>query len=111
MYDGCADPVFVRELVRAVLTGGSGVDHEYDLGNGPESRPTNAQAQGSGSATEVPEIGEVGCHDEGPLTIVNAGPLEVVIARVVGTEVDAAETLAVTWKGGTDVVVAGVRPG
>ena len=111
VYDGCADPVFVRELARAVLTGGTGVDHEYDLGNGPESRPTSAQVRGSGSADDVPDIDEVGCHDEGPLTIVNAGPLEVVVARVVGTYVEAAETLAVTWKGGTDVVVAGVRPG
>jgi hypothetical protein len=42
---------------------------------------------------------------------VDAGPLELVVARVVGTAVDAAETLAVTWKGGSDVVIAGVRPG
>lgn len=111
IYDGCADPVFVRELARVILTGGSGVDHEFDLGNGPESRPTNAQVRGSGSAESVPEIDGVGCHDEGPLTIVNAGPLEIAVARVVGTHVEAAETLAVTWKGGSDVVAAGVRPG
>jgi hypothetical protein len=112
VYDGCADPVFVGELTRAVLTGDTGVDHEYDIGNGPESRPTSAQVRGSGSAdVAVPEVDAVGCHDEGPLTIVNAGPLELVVARVVGTYVDAAQTLAVTWKGGTDVVVAGVRPG
>jgi maltokinase-like protein len=113
VYDGCADPVFIGELVRVVLTGGTGVDHEYDIGNGPESRPTNAQVQGSGSgsASDVPLAEEVGCHDEGPLTIVNAGPLELAIARIVGTYVDAAETLAVTWKGGNDIVIAGVRPG
>jgi hypothetical protein len=111
VYDGCADPVFVSELARAILTGGTGVDHEYDIGNGPESRPTNAQVQGSGSADSVPEIDEVGCHDEGPLTIVNAGPLELVVSRIVGNYVEAAETLVLTWKGGNDVVIAGVRPG
>jgi hypothetical protein len=112
VYDGCADPVFVAELARAVLTGATGVDHEFDLGNGPESRPTNAQVRGSGAAgVEVPPLEWVGCHDEGPVTIVNAGPLELVVARVVGTQVEAAETLAVTWKGGDDVVIAGVRPG
>ncbi|HEX5087284.1 MAG TPA: hypothetical protein VFV89_05715 [Nocardioides sp.] len=111
IYDGCADPVFVSELARAVLTGGTGVDHEYDVGNGIESQPTSAQVRGSGSAGSVPELDTVGCHDEGPLTIVNAGPLEVVLARIVGTYVEAAETLTITWKGGTDVVVAGVRPG
>jgi hypothetical protein len=112
VYDGCADPVFVGELTRAVLTGGTGVDHEYDVGNGPESRPTSAQVQGSGSAdVEALAIEAVACYDEGPLTIVNAGPLELVVARIVGTYVDAAETLSVTWKGGNDVVIAGVRPG
>jgi hypothetical protein len=111
VYDGCADPVFVGELARAILTGGTGVDFEYDVGDGPETRPTSAQAQGSGGASDVPPIDAVGCHDEGPLTIVNAGPLELAVARIVGTYVDAAETLAVTWKGGTDVVIAGVRPG
>jgi len=111
VYDGCADPVFLNELVRAVLTGGTGVDHEYDLGDGPQSGPTSAQVQGSGSSTDVPLVEALGCHDEGPLTIVNAGPLEVVVARIVGTYVEAAETLAVTWKGGNDVVIAGVRPG
>jgi hypothetical protein len=29
------------------------------------------------------------------------------VARIVGTYVEAAETLAVTWKGGNDVVIAG----
>jgi len=111
VYDGCGDPVFVRSLAHAILTGATGVDHEFDVGNGPESRPTNAQARGSGSAdTGVPEIDAVGSHDEGPLTIVNAGPLELVVARVVGTDIDAAQTLIVTWKGGSDVAVAGVRP-
>jgi hypothetical protein len=111
VYDGCGDPAFVAELVRAILTGGTGSDHEYDIGNGLESRPTSAQVQGSGSADSVPEVDAVGCYDEGPLTIVNAGPLEIVVARVIGTYVEAAETLTVTWKGGNDIVVAGVRPG
>ena len=111
VYDGCGDPIFVRALATAILTGATGVDHEYDLGNGPESRPTNAQVRGTGSATDVPDLDLAGCHDEGPLTVVDAGPLELVVARVVGTDVPAAETLLVTWKGGQDVAIAGVRPG
>jgi hypothetical protein len=111
VYDGCGDPVLLRSLAHAILTGATGVDHEFDIGNGQESMPTNAQVRGSGSAdTAVPEIDAVGSHDEGPLTIVNAGPLELVIARIVGTGIEAAHTLAVTWKGGTDVAIAGVRP-
>jgi hypothetical protein len=111
VYDGCADPVFVSEMTRAILTGGTGVDHEYDLGEGPQFSPTSAQVRGSGNAeVEAPAITAVGWHDEGPLTIIDAGPLEIAVARVVGTYVDAAETLSVTWKGG-EAVLAGVRPG
>jgi hypothetical protein len=65
VYDGCADPVFVRSLVTAIVTGARGVDHEFDLGDGPQSVPTNAQVQGSGSAdTAVPDVELVGSHDE-----------------------------------------------
>jgi len=111
VYDGCGDPVFARSLAHAILTGATGVEHEFDLGDGPESRPTNAQVRGSGSAdTDVPEIDTVSAHDLGPQTIVNAGPLELVVARVVGTDIEAAQTLAVTWKGGSGVPIAGVRP-
>jgi hypothetical protein len=111
VYDGCGDPVLMAAFARAIVTGGTGVDHEYDLGDGPQFSPTNAQVRGSGSADEAPAVDAVGCHDEGPLTIVDAGPLEIVVARIVGSYVDAAETLSVTWKGGTDVAIAGVRPG
>ena len=111
VYDGCADPVFVGELVRAVLTGGTGVDHEYDIGNGRGVAPTKPRCRAAAVRPMYPSSRSVGCHDEGPLTIVNAGPLELAVARIVGTYVDAAETLAVTWKGGNDIVIAGVGPG
>jgi len=112
VYDGCADPVFVSSLAHAILTGATGVDHEFEDEDGtPRTTPTNAQVRGSGSAdTDAPALTDAAPYDEGPLTIVNAGPLELVVARVVGTELTAAQTLAVTWKGGADVVVAGVRP-
>jgi hypothetical protein len=110
VYDGAADPVFVQSLVATMLTGAPGVDHEYDIGNGPESRPTNAQVRGSGTpGADVPVISTVEAKDDGPLTVVAAGPVEVVLARVVGTEIAADATLAVTWKGGENVVIAGVR--
>lgn len=110
VYDGAADQVFVQSLVTAMLTGATGVDYEYDLGNGPETRPTNAQVRGSGTPdADVPTVATVTCRDEGPLTIIDAGSLEVALTRVVGTVLTADATLAVTWKNGTDVVIAGVR--
>jgi hypothetical protein len=112
VYDGCGDPVFVSSLAHAILAGATGVDHEFEGEDGSrETMPTNAQVRGSGSAdTEVAGITEASPYDEGPLTLVNAGPWELVVARVVGTELSAAQTLAVSWKGGADVVIAGLRP-
>lgn len=49
------------------------------------------------------------CRDDGPLTLVDAGSVEVIVARVVGTELAADATLAVTWKGRDGLVIAGCR--
>jgi len=110
VYDACADPVFVQSLLTAIVTGATGVDYEYDVGNGPETRPTNAQVRGSGTpGADVPGVEAVSSRDEGPLTVIDAGSVEAVVARVVGTDVPADQTLAVTWKGGEDVTLAGIR--
>jgi hypothetical protein len=110
VYDGCGDPVFVQSLLTAMLTGASGVDHEFDVGNGPETAPTSAQVRGNGTpGAEVPSVGTVTSHDEGPLTVVGTDGPQVLVARVVGAEVAADRTLTVTWKGGRGVVIAGVR--
>ncbi len=110
VYDGCNDPVFVQSLVTAIVTGATGVDYEYDLGNGPETRPTNAQVRGSGvPGADVPTLSTVTSRDDGPLTIVDAGSFQVLVSRVVGTDIPDGATLVVTWKGGTDVVIAGIR--
>jgi hypothetical protein len=110
VYDGAGDPVFVQSLVTAVLTGATGVDHEYDLGNGPESRPTNAQVRGSGTPdADLPQVTTVSSQDEGPLTVIDADGVTVVLARVVGADVSTDHTLSATWKAGQEVVIAGVR--
>jgi hypothetical protein len=110
VYDAASDPVFVRALATAVLTGARGVDHEFNNDAGErEVHPTNAQVRGSGAAgTAVPEVDAVSAYDDGPLARVSAGPLEVVLARVVGTPFEAAQTLSATWKD-QSAVLAGVR--
>ena len=78
------------------------------MGNGPETRPTNAQVKGSGApGADVPAFDSVTSRDQGPTTRVSTGSVEVLVARVVGTELAADATLAVTWKGGDGVVIAG----
>ena len=111
VYDGCGDPVFVRTLAATILTGGVGAEEFFESDGERRTREPSASVRGSGSSdTEAPELTGAAPYDEGPLTIVDAGPLDLVVARVVGSELTAAQTLAVTWKGGAGVVVAGVRP-
>jgi hypothetical protein len=52
----------------------------------------------------------VSCHDEGLTTLIRADMLELVVIRVVGAEVSAAQTLTGRWSGGGLAVLAGVRP-
>jgi hypothetical protein len=48
----------------------------------------------------VPEIGTLRVHDERTTTVVRTGDFEVVVVRLVGTEVGLDETLAGQWEGG-----------
>ena len=64
---------------------------------------------GSGAAGAEPDtLGPVLQHDGAQFTTVDAGPYELVVARVVGAEVDATAHLSAQWEGGSGVLV-GVR--
>lgn len=109
VYDACADPVFAQVLARVVLTGGHGGDREFTDESGTRRvEPTTAQVRGDGSAGTAPEVTEARPHDEGTVTVVDAGALQLVVARVLGAEPVAAQHLHATWDGGS-AVLAGVR--
>lgn len=112
VHDACGDPVFAQALATTILTGGRGGEREFTDADGQEQvEPTSAQVRGSGSAdTEPPVVTRAHPYDEGPLTVVDAGDLELVLARELGTEVVAAQTLTVEWDG-QSAVLAGVRVG
>lgn len=116
VYDGCGDPVFVRELARAMVEGTTGVDVHFDTGDGPQTRATRAQAQGSGGEGPIPRLEAVRARDEGELTIItgdNPEEGEIVIARVIGTAALGTENLAARltarWGDGAQAIVAGLR--
>jgi hypothetical protein len=64
---------------------------------------------GSGSASDGVQAGVVSVVDDGDPTVSRAGDLELVLARVVGTEVSGDDTLTATWGGHDPVVIAAVR--
>lgn len=122
VYDGCADPVFVRALAATVLTGGTESEQFFEVDGRREVRESSATVVGSGRpGTPVPEIGAVHCRDDGPTTVVRAGDLELVVVRAVGADVHAEHTLTGRWAGdwasdwagdragGAPAVLAGVR--
>jgi hypothetical protein len=110
VYDGCADPVWASTLATAILTGGTQAAEFVDRGDHLEPRAPSATVRGSGTpGTSVPEIVAVTCFDRGAATVVQAGALELVVARVVGTAIEGLQTLTGSWAGNEPVVLASAR--
>jgi hypothetical protein len=112
VYDACADPVAVRALLTAALTGATQEPMDvYDQGRLVERRDTVVTATGSGSWSrdEVPHLGGVTIRSHGADSHVEAGGFAIVVKRVVdGSDADGAESIQVTWPSGTGSLV-GVR--
>jgi hypothetical protein len=110
VYDGCADPVWASTLATAILTGGTQAEEFLSRNGRLEPRAPLATVKGSGaSGVSVPEVVAVDCLDQGATTIVQAGTVELVVARVVGAAVEGTQTLTGTWAGNEPVVLAAVR--
>lgn len=110
VYDACGDPVWVQALATTILTGGTEAQEYVDVDGRLEPRPATARVAGSGTAgVPVGEIGSVSCQDDGPTTVVRGGPVELVVVRVVGAEVDAAQTLTGSWGEDGHATLAGLR--
>lgn len=121
VYDGCGDPVWAAALTTAVLTGGTQAEQFFEVDGGREVREPTATVRGSGAAHgHVERLAAVQARDEGPVTVVRVGAIELVVVRVVGgtdgtggtgdTALDVEQTLTGRWPGGGPAVLAGVRP-
>jgi hypothetical protein len=115
LYDGCADPVWAVAVAHAALTGAGQADVFIDVNGKREQREPTARVTGSGTADrqdtsiDVELSAAVSCRDEGPVTIIQADRLEVVVARVVGADIAGTHTLTGSWSTGGPAVLAGVR--
>lgn len=111
VYDGCADPVWVAALARAVLAGAPQAEELVDVDGELVLREPTARVTGSGAEPDpvVDEEAPVDPHDDGPTTTVRAGGLELVVVRVVGAEPVADHVLTGTWTTGGPATLAAVR--
>jgi hypothetical protein len=95
VYDGCGDPVWAATLAEAILTGGTQSQMVIELDGKVVDVPPRMQVRGSGApGAPVPEVASVASVSDGPVARVVAGPVELALARLVGTPLDAEETLS-----------------
>ena len=109
VYDASGDPVWVTAAATAILTGGTQVEELVDTDGRLVPRVPTATVRGSGTpGTPVPAVGTSTVRQEGPVTVIASGDLELALVRVAGAELGAAHTLTGRWSGG-QAVLAGVR--
>lgn len=120
VYDGCADPVLVHQLLTTVLTGGEQAEMVVeDNGEVVEKRVPKVLAKGDGDAalSAVPslqQLGPVSLSREGSQTRVTVYGYEITVAHLLGdAPVGGDKTLLVSWIDGQAVAVGvtGVTPG
>jgi hypothetical protein len=95
VYDGCGDPVWAQALATAILTGGTQAQMYFEENGVRVDVPPRMPVRGSGApGTDVPTVASVDdVSGEGSLTVVRTGRLALHLPRVVGTPVDAEQTL------------------
>ena len=116
VYDATADPVYIAAAATIALTGGRQADLQVETDGELVLRDPTAVVAGSGSpdnsVADLPEVGDLTIRHEHGTTVVDAGGLRLVLARVLGDddvlaadsdETTAREVLAGTWPGQADL--------
>ncbi len=112
VYDGCGDPVWVTAAVTTILTAAPQAEELVDVDGELVPREPTVAVQGSGlPGAEVGALTWAGCRDDDGSTVVRADPYELVVVRLVGTEVATDLTLTGRWADSDPVTLAGVRRG
>jgi maltokinase-like protein len=96
VYDGCGDPVWVATLATAILSGATQAQMFFEEDGRRVDVPSRMQVRGSGgdSAGDLANVTSVdSVIDEGAVTLVRAGDVELTLARVLGAPLDGRPTL------------------
>lgn len=98
-------------MAKTIITGGTQAEEFVEVEGSLVPREPSVRVHGSGTGgTQVAEDHAWNCHDDGLTTVMRAGPLDLVVVRVLGAEVPAAQTLTGGWLGHEPAMLAGVRP-
>jgi len=110
VYDGCGDPVWAATLAAGILTGARQSPMYVEDDGRRIDIPARMQVRGSGDDTVGPPIGAIdGVRDEGDVTTVRCGDLEIALARVVGTPLGEGPHLSGTVGDAEGLVLAVLR--
>lgn len=82
VYDACIDPIYVNELLRAILTGGTEVEEVVDTPDGPVPRDPSATVRGSGAGESSPHVVSVSVEGLGTESVISTGDHTVVVRHV-----------------------------
>ena len=103
VYDASGDPVYVRALATAALSGGTQAEIELLTDTGREQLQAMTLVSGSGSSDlAIPPIGPLSYLSEGTTTVISASHLELTLLRAIDHEQDVHESperLVGTWPG------------
>jgi len=116
VYDATGDPVYVAELVRTVVTGGSEVEQHYEENGVQVPKTSDASVSGSGHPDAAVPVaaatpGSLALTSDVTTTTVTTDGISITIVRAVGSLEEApegCETLLGRWSGmeGAPVVLA-----
>lgn len=110
VYDGCGDPVWASTLTAAIVAGAR-QSQMFLVGDDGEriDVPARMQVRGSGSEDAPPVVARIDavtdevCVD-GAVTVVTAGPVQIAVARVVGTPLGEGPRLTGTIVGSEEML-------
>jgi Maltokinase N-terminal cap domain len=94
VYDGCGDQVWAATLAEAIATGGIQAQMFFEQDGERIDVPPRMRVEGSGSPGDRPAVTSVdSVIDDGTVTVIRAGDIELTLARVVGSQLDGTLTL------------------
>jgi len=90
VYDATGDPVYIAAAATAALTGGHQAELNIEIDGEMVVREPTAVVAGSGApggaGVNPPAVADLAIHTEAGVTIVEAGALRLVVARVLGDD-------------------------
>ncbi|MFD0787935.1 hypothetical protein ACFQZ8_28845, partial [Micromonospora azadirachtae] len=101
VYDACGDPVYGAALASAVLTGAGQAEEYFEVDGRREVRaPSMAIAADSPRLVAVPPIGSIDKIEDGELTRIVCGSVELTVLRRLGEHSDLpGSRLTGSWQG------------